>query len=210
MKEVSADSAFRRRRHVWQVTVGGRRREVRLRIGSREASVFLDGVQVCSSELPTIERRWLLLTVPDLLPALAVAVVRFPGRRYRGATFVDSVNVDDGSSLEDWGANAFTPIDRFEDNLLDSGVNRSQGALFFAVVYGYFYLSARPVTPARALLAAAFAACIAVWVLFCGRILVPYLAAQHSWPVSARNLTWAAVFAAGLFATILAAVGLQV
>jgi hypothetical protein len=208
MKTMTVDAAFRRHRRRWQITLGGQTREVRLRIRSGQALVYVDEALASSSRLPTLEQRWLLLTIPGALPSVAVAVVRFPNTSYGAAAFVDSVNVDDGSNVADWGPGAFPPMDRFEDGTIDSGVLKPPAALLFALVFGGAYLSGRPVTVGALITAAVIAVSAAAWVLFCGRALIPYMASQHQVPVTVRYLTLAAVFSGGMFGIILALIAL--
>jgi hypothetical protein len=202
------DTAFRRRGYSWQVAMGGKARTVEASVGHDQAFVSLDGAVVARGPLPTPQHRWLLLSVPGMTLPLAVAIVRFPNRRFRVATFLDSINVDDGSQLADWGSQAFAPMDRFEDNAVDNGVLRPGAALLFSVVFAYSYLGRHPITPARLAIALALAVGTASWVLFCGRVVVPYLASQHSWPVAVRNFVFAAAFLAGGFAIVLAVLSL--
>jgi hypothetical protein len=208
MSGMAVDAAFRRRNFIWPIILDGHRCAVELRIGSGEADVLLDGASVCGDYLPTPQRRWLLLVVPGMKAHVAVAVVRFPGNRFRAAVFVDSVNVDDGSGLADWGADSFPAMDRFESGAADSVVAQPQTALLFALAFGFSYLSRRTITPGTVAIATAVAACSASWVLFSGRVVIPYLASQRSWSPSVRYLTWATIFVGGLAVIIVAGLSL--
>jgi hypothetical protein len=182
---------------------------VNVALRSDKAVVSVDGVVAVKAPLPTPQRRWLLLRVPSTDPPLAVAVVRYPNRHYRVAAFIDEVNVDDGSKLADWGEQRFAPMDRFEDNFVDSGVNKLPAAMLYGVVLFYASVARESTTPVTIVVGFALAVGAASWVLFCGRVVTPYLASQQSWPVAGRNLTWGAVFGGGLMAFILAALALR-